>query len=237
MTLSNTGTASATGVQAVLTSTTPGVFISTDTASYPDIPMGGTGTSVSSYVFHVDASHACGDTLAFTLQITSNEGSWSANLTLPVGHYGTPPTIGMFTENFDSTTVGGVPANWATEVVAGNAWAVGSSAVVCSAPNALQYASSLTAAADSWVYMPGQALTSGVTYVLSFNERVTVATRKHNLSVWVGTAQIHAAMTTQIWSAVLSNNVCANKTISFTVPSSGTYYLGFHETSVDRTPP
>ncbi len=228
--LSNTGTAAATGVHADLATTTPGVAITAGTASFPDIAAGGTGSSATPLQFTVARTHACGDTLAFTLQITANEGSWQATFTLPVGHYGPPPTITLFSENFDGTG-GALPTGWATETVQGTTWYVGNaSSFYCSSPYALQYNCSTTVTADAWAYTPAQALTAGVTYILSFSDKVA-ARKSHAVSVWLGGAQNHAAMATEIWSATLSGTTCATQTMTFTVPSSGTYYLGIHETS------
>ncbi len=115
VTAQNTGTGNASGITAVLSSSTPGITITTPSASYPNIPAGGTGTATSAYVFNVAFATACGTTLSFTLDFTSAEGTWSSSFTLAVGSTVVPLLI----ENFDSPTAPALPAGWLLTDTAG----------------------------------------------------------------------------------------------------------------------
>jgi hypothetical protein len=85
---------------------------------------------------------------------------------------------------------------------------------------------------DAWAFSPGLALQRNITYTVQFSQRVGNAIRSHNLSVWLGTAQDDAAMSTQVWSATgLNNTTCETRSATFTVHAAGTYYLGFRCTS------
>jgi len=49
------------------------------------------------------------------------------------------------------------------------------------------------------------------------------------MNVWIGNAQNEVAMTTMLWEdAAMKHTVYRMDTKSFTVPSTGTYYIGFH---------
>ncbi len=106
--LHNNGGAAATGITGTLSTTTAGVTVTDNTASFPDIAMDGTGTSLSNYfAFQVADTVTCGTVIDFNLHMDSNEGSWNDTFTMTVG------TIIMgggtiLTEDFAS----GIPATW-----------------------------------------------------------------------------------------------------------------------------
>ncbi|MEJ5165432.1 MAG: choice-of-anchor J domain-containing protein, partial [Thermoanaerobaculia bacterium] len=111
--LANTGTAGATGVSATISTTTSGVTITTNSASYPNIPASGTGQSITPYVFNVDHLVPCGTIINFSINISSNEGSWSGSFQLTVGS----TTITLLSQNFATAAPPALPTNWSSVVV------------------------------------------------------------------------------------------------------------------------
>ncbi len=90
--LNNTGTNGATAVNAVLTSTTPGVTISAGNSTYPNlVATNGTGTNATPFQISTAPSVACGSTINFTQTLTFSGGvsPTSLNFSLPVGQLGT----------------------------------------------------------------------------------------------------------------------------------------------------
>lgn len=100
VTTNNTGLLGATNVTAVLSTVTAGVTILDNTASFPDIPAGGSGVSIAPH-FRISAGPGvpCGTIIDFTINYSANEGNWSDNFTLAVG---TPTNS---TTNYVSTDV------------------------------------------------------------------------------------------------------------------------------------
>ncbi len=113
VTLRNSGTDGATGVSAILSSTTPGVTVLNNSSNYPDIPASGTGTSITGYLIHLDSTMPCGTTIDLNLSISSNEGGWADMFQLSVGSTLTR----IFYENFDGIAPPALPANWSSVVV------------------------------------------------------------------------------------------------------------------------
>ena len=85
LTLANDTVSTATAVSAVLASSTPGVTIHTNYATFPDIPGSGTGTSQSpNFSFSTNAS--CGSRIVFSLTVHHDHGLSSiVSFSLPVG--------------------------------------------------------------------------------------------------------------------------------------------------------
>ncbi len=135
----------------------------------------------------------------------------------------------IFSQDFSGITAPALPSGWTTIVTTGNAWKTSASGCT---NNALMYPYNTSAAANSWAFSPGIALQSGVTYTLAFNQKVQSASYPENLVVKAGASATVAGQTIAIYSATsLTNTTCAARTGTFTVPSSGTYYLGFQCTS------
>jgi len=87
LTLENVGAVNTTGVTATITSNDPSfVIVLDDTASFPDIVSGATGTSLGPNPrFTIDLSAACGQMLSFTVDISTDQGSASDTLSVQVG--------------------------------------------------------------------------------------------------------------------------------------------------------
>lgn len=86
VTVENTGTLAATGVSGSLSTTTAGVAITDDTASFPDIDPGTTGATLAPhFAFEVDAGVASCTAIDFQLALSSSEGLWDREFTVTVG--------------------------------------------------------------------------------------------------------------------------------------------------------
>ena len=83
--LKNTGKAAATGVSAKLTTTTPGVTVTTTAPiAYPDLAAStGAGTNTTPFMFNVASTVACGRDLNFVLRVTY-AGGGAATFTFTV---------------------------------------------------------------------------------------------------------------------------------------------------------
>ena len=124
VTLSNPGSVAATSVQATLSTSTSGITITQNTASFADVPGGGTGLSVSPHFrFSVGTGVTCGTVITFNIHMTSAQGAWDDSFSVTVGQQaaGTPTTA--FSESFDGISfpptgwnqldVSGTAGNWA----------------------------------------------------------------------------------------------------------------------------
>ncbi len=113
LTLNNPGYADATNITATITTTTPGITINNNTASFPDIAASGSGTTIAPHFsFSVDETVSCGTEIVFTLTSISDEGSWQENFTVTVGDVTINNGI-AYSQNFDSLTAPNIPADWA----------------------------------------------------------------------------------------------------------------------------
>jgi subtilisin-like proprotein convertase family protein len=100
-TVRNDGLTTLTGLQATLSSTTPGVVVTDATKSYPNIDPGQVGANTSAFHVHFSDTLPCGTTLNFSLSFTSGAGTASVPFSLPTGgtgpfvdYAGNPVTIG-----------------------------------------------------------------------------------------------------------------------------------------------
>ena len=108
VTITNDGTNPLTGVTVTLTPTTPGVTMTTATASYPTIAAGANADSLAPhFTAHLDYSLACGGSAGFNVTITANEGIWTGSFTHAVGQVLSGNSTPL-NENF----AGGIPGTW-----------------------------------------------------------------------------------------------------------------------------
>lgn len=86
VTVQNLGSVEATGITGHLSTSTPGVAISDADATFPDIPSGGTGLSMSPH-FTIDAAASvpCGTTIQFHMNLATDQGLFAYDFTMPVG--------------------------------------------------------------------------------------------------------------------------------------------------------
>jgi hypothetical protein len=113
--LTNDGAATSTGINAVLSTTTPGVTVTQNSSAYPDIPAGGSASNTTAYVISLDPGLVCGTIIQFNLAVTTAQGSYNFPFTIPASIPQPPATV--FFDNFENGING-----WTTGG-AGNAWA------------------------------------------------------------------------------------------------------------------
>jgi len=112
-------------VFATLTTTTPGITITTDQATFPSLPaLGSTSQNAPAFVFTVDPAVPCGTTIDFVVDYVTDpfgSGALPFEGVLYVGH---PSTTVLLSENFDGVTAPALPAGWVTNTLTGtsNPW-------------------------------------------------------------------------------------------------------------------
>jgi PKD domain/Proprotein convertase P-domain len=136
-TVHNGGLVTLTGLQATLSTSTPGVVVTDATKSYPDLNAGQDGANASAFHVQLPASLACGTTLSFSLSFTSGAGTATVPFTLATGaagafvdYVGGPTVIGDATPTLrpplsalsysGTATVGTVGIVKGVEVVVGD---------------------------------------------------------------------------------------------------------------------
>jgi len=106
--VTNSGTASATGVSAVLSTTTPNVTITQPNSGYPDIAPGGTQSNSVPFQISTNGAVACFTSLDLKLTVSFTGGASPQifNYTLPVGQAANP----KYTFTASTGTIPGTPA-------------------------------------------------------------------------------------------------------------------------------
>jgi hypothetical protein len=104
--------AAVTGISATISTTTPGVTFTSNTAAYPDAPAGATSKNAAgTFVAQFSNSFVPGTPLKLTLTVTTAQGTAVFTYTQPTG---TPRSTVLLAENFDDTITGSLPAGWTT---------------------------------------------------------------------------------------------------------------------------
>lgn len=113
--LANNGATTSTGISAVLSSSTPGVTISQNTSTYPNIAAGGSANNNTAYIVSVADTVVCGSMLDFSLAVTTAQGNYTLPFSLQAS-VPQPPT-NVFFDDFESGvngwTTGGTLNTWA----------------------------------------------------------------------------------------------------------------------------
>jgi subtilisin-like proprotein convertase family protein len=109
-TLHNGGGATLTGLQATLTSSTPGVVVTQGTRSYPDLPAGADAAGTLPFRVQLPSAMACGTPVHLTLTVSSGADVATVPLTLASGvagaltdYAGTPVAVGDSTPTLRPT--------------------------------------------------------------------------------------------------------------------------------------
>ena len=149
-----------------------------------------------------------------------------------------------YVENFDGVLVQATPCGY-TVLNATNddsGWlnavypAIGATAT---SPNCMRYRYNSSKPGDDWFFTPGLQMQAGTTYQLQFKYR-GYGSLTEAMEVKVGPAATAAGQTTTVFSnlnfhsatyATTSAGTGAGQVASFTPPTSGTYYFGFHAIS------
>jgi hypothetical protein len=94
---------------------------------------------------------------------------------------------------------------------------------------AYDYNLDATTAADDWLFTKCISLSSGNSYQLKFYYRALDIAWEEAMNVNIGTVNSVAGMTTQLVDLPsITDTTYPSSTTIFTVPSTGTYYIGFH---------
>jgi subtilisin-like proprotein convertase family protein len=92
VTARNDGTAQVTNVTGTLSTTTPGITITDNTATFPNMLSSQSGTSSPNHFSYlVGPGMPCRTSIDFNIAFTSNQGSWNGSFTKAVGGTGTVP--------------------------------------------------------------------------------------------------------------------------------------------------
>ncbi|MBC7128535.1 MAG: choice-of-anchor J domain-containing protein [Thermoplasmatales archaeon] len=95
--------------------------------------------------------------------------------------------------------------------------------------NCAFYQSHASNTASDWVFTPALNLKGGASYTLSFWYRAYSASYPASMRVMIGSSQSSSGMTTLLWNnSSIKTTTYTQATISFSVESTGTYYIGFH---------
>ena len=135
-------------------------------------------------------------------------------------------------QTFDSTDViiPQAPTGWAIYDSGpnGKTWAT-STSHPRSTPNCIRYNYSITDPANDWFFSKSLSLTAGITYSLEFFYRGSNPFFTEKLEVYLDNNQTPPASGAQIFNKNnIINTIYQQGLVDFTVPSTGTYYLGFH---------
>ena len=113
--LTNNGAATSTGINAVLSTTTPGVTVTQNTSAYPNIAAAGSAPNSTAYVISLAPTLVCGTVMQFNLAVTTAQGSY--NFPFSIRASIPQPPASAFFDNFENGING-----WTTGGT-GNAWA------------------------------------------------------------------------------------------------------------------
>ncbi|MFZ1665453.1 MAG: hypothetical protein WAU08_08635, partial [Flavobacteriales bacterium] len=139
-----------------------------------------------------------------------------------------------FTLDFESAVVPAFPTCVGTQTLNGsNAWSVVSAPNVNFPSKTAQYSYNTSFDADAWFFTPGINLSTGTTYKLTY--RYGTEGFDERLEVKNGTTATAAGMTNLIYDHGTFQTVSggsSTQTVTFTVGTSGVYYLGWHAFSL-----
>ena len=139
-------------------------------------------------------------------------------------------------ENFEGTSPPSLPAGWSTLNVNGDLgiWETRSYGGVKWGRQCIRYVVDPTSPgpADDWFFTSSVDLAVGENYVLRFQYCCTNPSTPEAMTVYLGTDQQPDSMTLAIWSNhSIANTDFLQASVSFTVPETRAYYLGFHAES------
>ena len=160
-----------------------------------------------------------------------------------------------FTDGFEGATPPDFPACWAvTNDGAGNEWDTQAWPTYAHSGDIMaRYHYDSSDPADTWLFTPALSMNSGISYRVKFWYRGRSTSYTEKLEVYICDGQTSADTLSggQIWdNDNITNNTYQEAKANFTVPSNGTYYVGFHcysdanqydlyvdDVTVEETPP
>lgn len=161
-----------------------------------------------------------------------DSSTWVGPFTFITPCFPTPVTTFPWTENFDGAMTPYMPCGWIVDNVNADAytWETGTT-FPNSGANAMQVRWNAAEAANDWAFTPELQLTGSVSYQLSFAFSVAGGTFPEKLKVMYGAGQNVAGMTDLLFDSTMTNTTYETATILFTPPTTGSYYVGFHNYS------
>lgn len=134
-----------------------------------------------------------------------------------------------YTENFESVSTPDLPACTSQITVGfGNNWQTQNFNNAGFSSKVLRNPNPPGETMNSWFFTNGVNLVQGQAYTISYKKGTNNGFTFHNLKTTLGTSASVAAMTTTLADHVGFAGNAVTETISFTVPTSGVYYFGFH---------
>ena len=100
-----------TSVSATLSTSTAGVTVQAGTRPYPNIAAGATALNTSDFIVLLAPGFTPGTRIDFTLGVTTAQASTSLKYTQVTG---TPVATTVFSQDFNGTAAGSLPAGWST---------------------------------------------------------------------------------------------------------------------------
>ncbi len=101
--LTNLGVITAQSINAVITSSTPGVVITQGSSAYPDITPAASASNTALFKIATSTGYVCGTNVQLTLTVTSSDGTVVFNFVLPANSSFGPPV------SFSNNTVTPIP--------------------------------------------------------------------------------------------------------------------------------
>jgi hypothetical protein len=195
----------------------------TDCATGTLIP----GANSATYTTTVAGSYACKAWRANAATCSACDSAYAAVLPDPC----TPLTIPMF-ENFNGVTAPALPNCW--RIYDGDAaspvW-VTSTNNAYSSPNSV-FIGWRSPTVNDWLISPPLALTGGQNYMLDYAYRAASTSYREELEVKMGSLPSAGALVTTIVPLdTFRFTTYAQKSVMFTPPTTGNYYLGWHATT------
>src|SRR6185503_8277343 len=106
-----------TGVNATLSTSTPGVVVTQSVSAYPNIAPGATATNTTAFTVAVGNTFVSGTPIEFTLTVSSAQGPTTLLFTQATG---TPLSTDVLVQNFNGVATGGaLPAGWVSSHIGG----------------------------------------------------------------------------------------------------------------------
>jgi uncharacterized repeat protein (TIGR01451 family) len=95
--ITNEGLAAATGIQGILSSTTPGAIVAQSTESFPNLPAGRAAASILPFTLSTEPSFICGTPVDLVLILKYDQGETTNTIEIPSGIVGPPVSFGNST--------------------------------------------------------------------------------------------------------------------------------------------
>ncbi len=133
-------------------------------------------------------------------------------------------------ESFEDITPPSLPSGWTVENTNGDdkVWETKEYGGYKIRPQCIRYSAHTTNSANDWFFTPPLSLTGVIQYTLRFKYRAVSSTNPEKLAIWFGTAPASGSMTTQVFNHTnITDTLYRDTAVTFTVGSSGNYYIGF----------